>query len=178
MQLESIGSHDTKPSKSPDSLFCRRCASHLNLSRVSLQKTFFIVFAPTRHCRLIGRIFMLKINPYGKILPVRIFKPFIKNGFVTHATRVFMPLVYFRSCNASIRRTGQEGRPLSAQKLADKLSSKLCQSIASASFTIAWCGETISRNKGLNKSPCCSLRVSLFVIILQTFFRFCMSSLQ
>ena len=32
---------------------------------------------------------MLKLNPSGKILPVRIFKPLIKNGFVTHAARVF-----------------------------------------------------------------------------------------
>ncbi len=44
----------------------------------------------------------------------------------------------FRVCNATIRRTGREGQPLSAQKLADKPSSELCRSIASASSTIAW----------------------------------------
>ena len=129
-------------------------------------------FAPTRHCRLIGRIFMLKINPSGKILPVRIFKPLIKNGFVTHAARVFQIMQRDHQANW----TG--GTTVIAQKLADKPSSKLCQSIASASLTIAWCGETISRNKGLNRSPCCSLRVSLFVSVLQVFVRFYTSFLQ
>ena len=77
---------------------------------------------------------MLKINPSGKILPVRIFKSLIKNGFFTHAARVFQIMQRDHQANW----TG--GTTVIAQKLADKPSSKLCQSIASASFTIAWCG--------------------------------------
>ena len=45
--------------------------------------------APAGHCRLIRRIVVLKIRSTGKILPIRIFKPFVKNGFVAHAAGVF-----------------------------------------------------------------------------------------